>query len=151
MAKRRDSQKSGLAGEFFVAAELLKRDFQVALTMGNAKSVDIIVQRDDTSLPVTVQVKTLRSSNCYLIGVRNVVPSQIYVFVLLRKVAQPVEYFIVSGQEMLDRRFEIWGQNGGDGDFAGITMGRIRPFQDRWDVFDNMLNKASSNKAIDGD
>ena len=36
--QRADGQKSGLAGEFFVAAELLKRGLQTSLTLGNAKS-----------------------------------------------------------------------------------------------------------------
>ncbi len=35
---RRDSQKSGLAGELFVAAELFKREYQVSLTLGNANA-----------------------------------------------------------------------------------------------------------------
>ncbi len=32
--QRSDGQKSGLAGEFFVAAELLKRGLQTSLTLG---------------------------------------------------------------------------------------------------------------------
>ena len=31
--QRADGQESGLAGEFFVAAELLKRDLQTSLTL----------------------------------------------------------------------------------------------------------------------
>ena len=42
-----DNQKVGLSGEFFVAAELLKRDFQVSLTLGNAKDVDLFVQSEN--------------------------------------------------------------------------------------------------------
>jgi hypothetical protein len=38
---RRDGQVSGLAGEFFVAAELLKRGRQTSVTFGNAKGVDL--------------------------------------------------------------------------------------------------------------
>ena len=144
MAKRRDSQKSGLAGEFFVAAELLKREYQVALTFGNAKSIDIFVQVSADIPPVTVQVKTLRTSNCYLIGPRDVHPDQVYVFVLLHRVGEPVEYFILSGKEMLDQRLDVWGQDGGESKFPGITMGRIRPYQDRWHVFDEMLGVDSA-------
>ena len=37
--QRSDGQKSGLAGEFFAAAELLKRGLQTSLTLGNAESI----------------------------------------------------------------------------------------------------------------
>jgi hypothetical protein len=136
---RRDGQKSGLAGELFVAAELLKREYQVSLTLGNAKSVDLFVQKHAKSPAVTVQVKTLRSSNCYLIGVRDVNPEQIYVFVLLHKPGEPVEYFILHGQHMIDHPQELWGEDGGVSAFAGITMGRIRPFKDKWEVFEEAM------------
>ncbi|MFL6335847.1 MAG: hypothetical protein ACJ754_21265 [Pyrinomonadaceae bacterium] len=38
---RADGQLSGLAGEFFVAAELLKRGLQTSVTFGNAKAIDL--------------------------------------------------------------------------------------------------------------
>jgi len=136
---RRDGQKSGLAGELFVAAELLKREWQVSLTMGNAKSIDLFVQKHDMSRAVTVQVKTLRSSNCYPIGVQDVNTEQIYVFVLLHKPGEAVEYFILPGQHMTDHPQELWGEDGGQSDFAGITIGRIRPFKDNWEVFDDAM------------
>lgn len=55
--QRADGQKSGLSGEFFVAAELLKRDLQVSLTLGNAKSIDLFAV-NDKGTRFTVQVKT---------------------------------------------------------------------------------------------
>lgn len=39
---RIDGQITGLAGELFVAAELLKRGLQTSVTFGNAKSVDLL-------------------------------------------------------------------------------------------------------------
>jgi hypothetical protein len=140
---RRDGQKSGLAGELFVAAELLKREYQVSLTLGNAKSVDLFVQKHEKSRALTVQVKTLRSSNCYLIGLRDVHPEQIYVFVLLHRPGEPVEYFMLSGQYMIDHPQEIWGAQGGVSGFAGITMGRIRRYKDNWEVFDESTGQTS--------
>ena len=45
-AKRRaDGQLSGVAGELFVAAELLRREIQASLTLGNAKAIDIFALR----------------------------------------------------------------------------------------------------------
>jgi len=144
--KRRDGQKSGLAGEFFVAAELLKRDYQVSLTLGNAKAVDLFVQRTEDSQPTTVQVKTLRSPNCYLIRSSDVHRDHIYVFVLLHKPSEPVEYFVVAGSELCEKRFEVWGKDGGEKAFAGITIGRIRQFKDKWTIFEH--DRKLANKAL---
>ena len=38
---------TGLSGEYFVAAELLRRGFSVGITMGNAKAIDILAEKDD--------------------------------------------------------------------------------------------------------
>ena len=69
--QRSDGQKSGLAGEFFVAAELLKRGLQTSLTLGNAKSIDLFAINDqDTRF--TIQVKALRIPNYFLIDLERV-------------------------------------------------------------------------------
>src|SRR5215210_1537987 len=49
---------SGLAGEFFVLAELLKRGYQASFTLGNAKTVDIFASDPKTGKTVRIQVKT---------------------------------------------------------------------------------------------
>ncbi|MCM0752211.1 hypothetical protein DEA98_16015 [Brucella pseudogrignonensis] len=54
---RNDNQRVGLAGEFFVAAELSKRGYNVSLTLGNAKSVDILAEIDGDA--ISIQVKTI--------------------------------------------------------------------------------------------
>lgn len=47
MPNNDDRQKSALAGELFVAAELLKRNYQVSLTFGTAKAIDLFVYNED--------------------------------------------------------------------------------------------------------
>ena len=43
---RSDPNTSHLAGEYFVAAELSKRDWAVAMTIGNAKAIDLFVEKE---------------------------------------------------------------------------------------------------------
>ncbi len=62
---RMDSQISGMAGEFLVAGKLFKRGFQVSVTMGNAKAIDLFVYNPKTTRTFNVQVKTLRYKNCF--------------------------------------------------------------------------------------
>jgi hypothetical protein len=42
---RPDPNTSHLAGEYFVAAELSKRGWAVAMTIGNAKAIDLFVEK----------------------------------------------------------------------------------------------------------
>lgn len=100
MSKQRsDGQKSVLAGEFFVAAELLKRGLQTSLTLGNAKSIDLFAINDqDTRF--TIQVKALRSPNYFLIDLERVQDACYYVFVVLNKPDVPPDYYIVPGCDL---------------------------------------------------
>lgn len=51
----------GMAGEFGVCAELFKRGYDVSMTMGNYKAVDIIVTKQGGG-SARIEVKTSRSS-----------------------------------------------------------------------------------------
>lgn len=66
--KRADGQMTGLAGEFFVAAELLKRGLQTSVTFGNAKAIDLIAFNSETGRTFTVQVKALRKRTYFPIS-----------------------------------------------------------------------------------
>src|SRR6187455_1873493 len=53
--QRADGQITGLAGELFVAAELLKRGLQTSVTFGNAKAIDLLAFNPATEKTFTVQ------------------------------------------------------------------------------------------------
>lgn len=55
-----DKNMTGLAGELFVAAELLKRGLQTSITFGNAKQIDLLAHNHHTGEYFTIQVKALR-------------------------------------------------------------------------------------------
>ena len=60
MAKiQSDKQRLGMAGEYGVCAELLKRGHDASITMGNAKAVDIVVFLQDQTYR-RIEVKTSR-------------------------------------------------------------------------------------------
>src|SRR6185436_17187694 len=99
LKQRADGQKSGLSGELFVAAELLKRDLQVSLTLGNAKSIDLFAINENGT-PFTIQVKTLRVRNYFLINLDRVEDACYYVFVILNKPGVSPDYYIVPGCDL---------------------------------------------------
>ena len=135
MSKSKDRQLSGLAGEFFVAAELLKRGFQVSLTFGNAKAIDLFVYNEELDHTFNVQVKTLRKSNCYLLHPDKIRKDFIYVFVLLKDVGKHPEYFIARGKEILEDK-ELYGSSLKPGKIPGINIGPLRKkYKNRWEIF----------------
>ncbi len=135
--KRADGQVTGLAGELFVAAELLKRGLQTSVTFGNAKAIDLFAHNSMTGRTFTVQVKALRAKNFFLISHSKVEAAHIYVFVLLNKLGQAVQYFIVPGETLANEpeRFTKY--------FKDPKMPGIHPkifselgYENAWGVFD---------------
>jgi hypothetical protein len=53
---------SGVAGEYFVAAELSRRGFIATLTLKNTRGVDILVSNADAKRSAGIQVKTNQGS-----------------------------------------------------------------------------------------
>jgi hypothetical protein len=53
---------AGVAGEYFVAAELSRRGYLATLTLRNTRGVDVLVANADASRPVGIQVKTNRGA-----------------------------------------------------------------------------------------
>ena len=53
---------SGIAGEYFVAAELTRRGYVASLTLRNTRGIDILASNADATKSVGIQVKTNQGS-----------------------------------------------------------------------------------------
>ena len=94
---------TGLAAEFFVAAELLKLGHLVTITFGNTKSVDIIVcHKDQPDQRRTIDVKGLRRKNYWPLGNRKpeARDSHFYVFCVLGGNQQHPTYYILPSSDV---------------------------------------------------
>ncbi len=132
---RKDSQTSGLAGELFVAAELLKRDIQTSVTFGNAKSIDLLAYNPETDQSFQVQVKTLRSNNYFLTPSRDRIhPNHVWVFVLLNKPGVAVRYFIVRGAVLVAEP-ESFGPYLDHPTMPGVSPKDLLAFENNWQEF----------------
>jgi len=128
-----------LAGELFVAAELLKRGLQTSITFGNAKAIDLLVHNPAIQHTFTVQVKALRSPNFFLIGHKTVRASDMYVFVLLNKPDTAVRYYVVPGA-ILAAEPGRFGKFFLDNKMPGIhtkLLESMPEFVNGWHHFDN--------------
>ncbi len=131
---RADGQVTGLAGEFFVAAELLKRGIQTSVTFGNAKSIDLLAHNPETGESFTVQVKALRKKNYFPLKPSAVFDKHIYVFVLLNRPGEQVQYFVVPGAVLVNEQARF-GKDFQHPTFPGIHPKTLGDFEDAWRFF----------------
>jgi hypothetical protein len=141
--QRVDGQMTGLAGELFVAAELLKRGLQTAITFSNAKTIDLFAVNLKTKRNFTIQVKAVRQKTSWPISHEKIHAEHVYVFVLLNEPGQPVEYFVVPGSTLTNDpdlfRLRDYPK------FPGIVHGTLKKlgFADAWHIFDEPTVDAS--------
>jgi hypothetical protein len=131
---RADGQISALAGELFVAAELLKRGLQTSLTFGNAKAIDLLAYNPQSRRHFTIQVKALRTTTSFPIKPNAVRREHSYVFVLLNKPDEAVKYFIVPGTILAEQQ-ERFGKDFQHSTFPGIHPKSLREFEGAWHYF----------------
>jgi PD-(D/E)XK endonuclease len=130
-----DKQITGLAGEYFVAAELLKRGWQVAITLGNAKAIDMIATNEEGNTTHRIQVKTLRTSpNVFTLQTEKVKPEDFYIFVYLNGEDEQPSYFIVKGEELIANLKHYYGSSLGRADNRETVNNKpLQEHKNRWD------------------
>jgi hypothetical protein len=137
----------GNSGEYFVAGELERRGFTVAVPMSNTPAFDILVIRRDNNHQYALQVKTtstrklswsLKDKN-ELINEQNV----FYVFVHLNNLEQP-DYYIVPSYivaETITNDHKKWletpgrkGQKHNDNKMRKFNLEVDNEYKDNWDL-----------------
>jgi hypothetical protein len=97
----------GVAGEYFVAAELSLRGFLATITLRNSRGIDIIASNGDASRSVSIQVKTCNGASPTWILSKKAESfsgaGHFYVFVRLEAVGSRPDYHIVPSSVVADR------------------------------------------------
>lgn len=96
------TDRSNLAGEFYVLAELYRRGYNAFVTLGKAKQIDIVVLGDNGN-SLAVEVKARITAGAFLCKYPTDTSSKkIWVFVDLYKktVDEPPDYYVVSCGDM---------------------------------------------------
>jgi hypothetical protein len=105
-AAKSNAVNTHLAGEFFVAAELAKRGYTVSLTLGNAKAVDLIAEKDGFAVPIQVKAISLAKHAGWPIphNDEKIVSRVVYVCVVLNSAGTPPDYYVAHPEEILQLR-----------------------------------------------
>jgi hypothetical protein len=117
------SINAGVAGEYFVAAELSKRGYIASITLRNTKGIDILATNAEATKSVNIQVKTSQGKSRNWILNKKAetyhAPDLFYVFVNLRAEMDRPEFFIVPSKvvaKFVKRSHAEWlsgsGRNG---------------------------------------
>ncbi len=94
---------TGIASEFLVAGELARRGYNVTLTMGNTKAIDLLIEKNGILIPVQVKGIQRTASICWNISLNKIQGhSVMYVLVNLHSdtMDQP-EYFILTEEDVV--------------------------------------------------
>lgn len=103
---RLHSSLSGVAGEYFVAAELSRRGYLASITLRNSREIDVLAASADASRSVGIQVKANQgSSPSWLLrrtaeNIRD--PNIFYVFVNLNEPGGPPSYHVTPSATVAD-------------------------------------------------
>src|SRR4051812_35065431 len=136
MANSADKNSSHLSGEYFVAAELYRRGYSVAMTLGNAKAIDLFAERDART--VNVQVKAIREKKNvgWPMMKDKVVANIIYVFVCLNPPGTPPDFYICTSDEARSKvkQFSTRG-------IVDLNTLKTDDYRERWDKIEKALSR----------
>lgn len=131
-----DRNCSHLAGEYFVAAELYRRGYSVGITIGNAKAIDIFIEKGTKTL--NIQVKTIYSKKSvgWPITKKEIISNIVYIFVCLNGIDKQPDYFICTSDEARTKvkQYKIR-------EIIDLSSLRSNDFINRWDKIEMFLKR----------
>ena len=154
-----DNTQKGLAGEFYVLAQLTSRGFNASLTLGNTKGVDILVMNNNNDIGYKIEVKTSAKKRgprakrplSWILSKKNETnysDNLIYCFVQLFDPDTMPKFFLVHSRvvsETITREHQDWlnkprpdGKTVMDADTRKFRIDLSDPngFENNWELLD---------------
>jgi hypothetical protein len=139
MPLKLEKNQSGIASEFYAAGELSRLGYNVTVTFGNTKSIDLLIQKDTELYKVQVKGIQATKSICWNLDKTKVTSDIYYVLINLhvdRPEAKP-DFFVLTGDEALCL-FKDTPKHGPKRAYLDyIPLLKMKTYQDRWSVFGN--------------
>jgi hypothetical protein len=138
---RLESVLCGVAGEYFVAAELSRLGYIASITLRNTRGIDILASNREATKSVAIQVKTNQRGVAEWILNQKIeqdsssddAPENLFfVFVNLPPSGEPPQYYIVSRRDVariVQEGHERWLAIPGRGGKLHSTNNPIRKFK----------------------
>jgi hypothetical protein len=144
--KKPSTVLTGVAGEYFVAAELSRRGHVASLTLRNTRGIDVLASNQDATKSVGIQVKTCWGSRPEWIlnkkAEADLADNLFYVFVCLPETGSPTFHVVPRSAvaKHVRERHQEWlstpgrgGREHVDNDMRKFEDADGR-YRDRWDL-----------------
>jgi len=138
---KRSTHHTAWAGTLAVAAELSRRGYDAALTLGNTPAFDLICA-SPKGTPFTMQVKSVTTESSVLIGKTLLAPEPkadlfFAVVVVPAKDDDPMEFRILTHQEMVEHWKEMPTVKKDGKPYKkfkeGVLWKMLKPYSGGWD------------------
>lgn len=139
---------TGIASEFFVAGELARRGFNVTLTFGNTKAIDLLIEKDGKLIPVQVKGMQRTKSICWNVNLEKLIDSPL-IFVLVNLHAdnlQQPEYFVLTTAEVKAHFKPAKGR-----DYLDYNLALKLDLKDKWDKIAGFTPDINTNMEANAD
>lgn len=142
MADKIDRNNTHLAGEYYVAAELYRRGYSVAMTLGNAKAIDLFAERGERT--VNVQVKAIRdkASIGWPIMRDRIIDGILYIFVCLNAPDTGPDFFVCTSAEAKANTAQYSTRG-----IVDLRKLKFPEYQERWDKVEAALSRPQARKV----
>ncbi len=140
---------SGVAGEYYVCAELSRRGYLATLTLKNAEGIDILTSRPKSGRAITIQVKTIQGKKAHWVlnekHEHHQTPNLFYIFVRLGPLGERPAFHIVPSSIVathISHAHKKWvGGRKKDGSSRKDTAMRgfsdhDNEYQERWELLE---------------
>lgn len=143
---------SGVAGEYFVAAELSRKGYIASLTLKNTKGIDLLVSNQDGTKSIGIQVKTNQGTEkSWVLSQKNEEYNSqnlIYIFVNCLNEKIPNFYIVKSNDvaEYIKENHQKWfnSPNKKGGEHIETNIRKFNDidekYKDNWEIIKTILN-----------
>ena len=144
-----EKNQTGIACEFYVAGELSRLGYNVTVTFGNTKSIDLLVSKNEETFAVQVKGIQSTASICWNLDKTKLQDKKIVMVLVNLHVDNPSakpDFFVLTQPEAL-KLFKDTPKEGQKRTYLDYnTIKRLNIYESRWDVFEKQTNALLKGK-----
>lgn len=137
MGKKNNGHQTGIASEYLVLSMLYRLGAKAYLTLGNEKSVDIRIAKEDGNW-ISIDVKSVRGCDSIPVGNAIANDNHYFVFVIYNKkfndVSVSPDFYIVPGCVVVEKRKKY------DGGPVDIFKKDIADYKNKWEILGQLAD-----------
>ena len=138
MATKKNGFNTGIASEYLVLSMLYRLNYEAYITMGNKKSVDIWIMRDDKTA-VSIDVKSVREYDSIPVGNVEAKDNHYVIFVIYNKKFEiegtPTlpDFYIVPSSYVVEKRKKFKSNH------VDIFKKDIEGYKNHWELLNSSI------------